>query len=180
MEGWIHTRTHTRKAHTHAQSQPGMCIYIRICVRIFDLRKCPATGISLAEKNLQAPSNWNFTCWEFPLLKVLLTESPLLLRVPLTDSSSYWEFPLTESSTSLRVPLLRLPATWTSLASTPCNLNFTCFDSRQLEFHLLWVPLTAQQFEFALLRAGNSLVNPPVKVSQNSDPLTELSSTTCI
>ena len=47
-----------------------------------------------------------------------------------------------------------------------------------------WAP-TGPRFlwSFTLLGVqppGNSLVNPPVKVSQNSDPLTELSSTPCI
>ena len=51
-------------------------------------------------------------------------------------------------------------------------------------FHSCWIQLGTHWFRllwsFTLLGVqppGNSLVNPPVKVSQNSDPLTELSST---
>ena len=54
-------------------------------------------------------------------------------------------------------------------------------------FHSCWIQLGAHWFRliwnFTLLGVqppGNSLVNPPVKVSKNSDPLTELSSTSCI
>ena len=43
-------------------------IYIRICVRVFG-----RSNLTLL---------WNFTCSEFPLLRVLFPESSLLLRVP--------------------------------------------------------------------------------------------------
>ena len=61
-----------------------------------------------------------------------------------------WEFHSPGNSTALGVPLL-----W----------EFHCSESSTpLEFH----------------SCGNSLMNPPVRVSQNSEPLTELSSTPCI
>ena len=126
----------------------------RSCARIFRCRGSPAVGISLLRSNLQVeglPSSWNS-----------------LLRVPLSESSTSLRVPPPESSTSLRVPP---PG-----SSTPLGVPFPW------EFHssgnstALGVPLL---WSFTLLGVqppGNSLVNPPVKFSQNSDPLTELSS----
>ena len=91
-----------------------------------------------------------------------------LLRVPLSESSTSLRVPPPESSTSLRVPP---PGSSTPLG-VPLSWEFhSSGNSTALGVPLLW--------SFTLLGVqppGNSLVNPPVKVSQNSDPLTELSS----
>ena len=68
-----------------------------------------------------------------------------------------WEFHSPGSSTPLGIPL-------------PLEFH-SSGNSTALRVPLLW------SFTLVGVRPlGNSLVNPPVKVSQNSDPLTELSS----
>ena len=98
----------------------------------------------------------NSPCWEFPLLRVLLTESFLLLRVPpwvslfkgrnqwaptgscpLWRNSPCWEFPLTERSTSLRVPLPWSSTPWEF--HPPESGSFSCESSSQ-GFTELWPP----------------------------------------
>ena len=123
------------------------------CARVFGWRGSPAVGISLLRSNLQVeglPSSWNS-----------------LLRVPLSESSTSLRVPPPESSTSLRVPP---PGSSTPLG-VPLPWEFhSSGNSTALGVPLLW--------SFTLLGVrppGNSLGNPPVKVSQNSDPLTELS-----
>ena len=75
---------------------------------------------------------------------------------------------------------VRVVGYYFKLSSNSFKLKSRIWWVQTFQSRLWWVQTFQTMLKALQHTSGNSLVNPPVKFSQNSDPLTELSSTPCI